>query len=53
MMNREENMEYYNSNKKIIQSTGTVFSDIGDNFENHLRNAALNFVKSDYLTANP
>lgn len=35
----------------LVQSADTTFSDISDSFEDHMRNAVLNFVKSSYLTA--
>lgn len=35
----------------LVQDVDTTFSDIGDSFEDHMRNAVLNFVKSSYLTA--
>lgn len=38
-----------NSLDDLLQSADTVFSDIGDSFEDHMRNAALNFVKNKYL----
>lgn len=35
----------------LVQDVDTTFSDIGDSFEDHMRNAVMNFVKSSYLTA--
>ena len=34
----------------LVQSADTTFEDIGDSFEEHMRNAVMNFVKSSYLT---
>jgi|GEM_PF-6589618 len=34
----------------LVQDVNTTFSDISDSFEDHMRNAVMNFVKSSYLT---
>ncbi|SHG04634.1 hypothetical protein [Dysgonomonas macrotermitis] len=33
----------------LLQAADTTFSDVGDSFEDHMRNAVLNFVKNKYL----
>lgn len=39
-----------NSLDDLLQSADTTFEDIGNSFEDHMRNSVLNFVKSRYLT---
>lgn len=34
----------------LVKSADTTFEDIGDSFNDHMRNAALKFAKSSYLT---
>lgn len=34
----------------LIKGADTTFEAIGDSFEDHMRNAVMNFVKSSYLT---
>lgn len=33
----------------LLQAADTTFADVGDSFEDHMRNAVLNFVKNKYL----
>lgn len=34
----------------LVKSADTIFSDVGDSFNDHMRTAALKFTKSSYLT---